>query len=380
VSDIDKDPSTDRSAEAEAVDDHDATPDPADGAAAGGSRRKGLDLRGLASSLARRRLFGPAAALVVVGALVGAAWIVGNPAADSAANFAANDSLQRAAGYADTAATAGPAVAAPIAAPGDGSTSVGNVYAASTPGTGGTGQNLADLVAPQIVKTGQITLEVADLDKALDSAQKQVAGLGGTVSQSSRSGTGPGASATVTYQVPVARWNEAVTDLEKVGAKILSEQTSTDDVTRQVVDLDARLSNLKSTEAALQTIMARASAIPDVIAVEQNLSDTQGQIEELTAQRQNLANQAAMSTLAVTYQLPSETVVVQATNGWDLGAQIDQAGAALVRIGQGLATIAVWAVVVGLPLVAGLLVMLALLWIARRARRGGRRQAAQPQA
>jgi len=99
--------------------------------------------------------------------------------------------------------------------------------------------------------------------------------------------------------VPVAKWDDALTALRKIGSKVVSEQTSANDVTSQVIDLNARIDNLKTTETALQSIMARASAVPDVIAVENQLSDTQGQIEELTAQRDNLSNQAAMSTLTL---------------------------------------------------------------------------------
>jgi len=56
-----------------------------------------------------------------------------------------------------------------------------------------------------------------------------------------------------------------------------------------------------------------------------------------------------MSTVTVTFTLPNETVTTQTTQGWQLGGQIDQAVAQLVRIGQGLVTIVVWAVIVGLP-------------------------------
>ncbi len=47
--------------------------------------------------------------------------------------------------------------------------------------------------------------------------------------------------ASVTYRVPVARWDDALTALRKLGSKTLSEQTDTSDVTSQVIDLDARL-------------------------------------------------------------------------------------------------------------------------------------------
>jgi hypothetical protein len=228
----------------------------------------------------------------------------------------------------------------------------------------------------QIVKTGEMTLEVAGIDDAVGRAQTAIAGMGGTIDSSNRYGTDDNVVATITFRVPVAKWDEALTAMQKIGTKVISEQTSANDVTSQVVDLDARLANLKVTESALQAIMARASAIPDVIAVENQLSDTRGQIESLTAQDQVLKDQAAMSTLAVTFQLPTKTVITTATQDWTLGSQIDQAGAALVRIGQGLATIVVWLGVVVVPLGLALLILFGIWKIARRIRSRGRGSAA----
>jgi hypothetical protein len=76
-----------------------------------------------------------------------------------------------------------------------------------------------------------------------------------------------------------------------------------------------------------------------------------------------------MSTLNVTFSLPTVTVTTQATQDWDLGAQVDQAAAALIRVGQGLVTIGVWAVIVGLPIVLGLALLLGILWVLRRVAR-----------
>ena len=197
--------------------------------------------------------------------------------------------------------------------------------------------------------------------------------MGGNVSQSSSSGEKDSAVATVEYRVPVARWDDALAAIRALGTRVISEQTNSTDATAQVIDLDARISNLQATQSALQSIMARASAIPDVLAVEQQLSSTEGQIEELSAQQALLKNQAAMSTLTVSFSTPAETDTTQAAQGWDLGAQIDQAVATLVHIGQGLVTIVVWAVIVGLPIVIGLVLLWVVWLIVRRIARRPRR-------
>jgi hypothetical protein len=217
-----------------------------------------------------------------------------------------------------------------------------------------------------IVKTGSLSLEVASVENALGQAQAAIQGMGGRVESSNRFGDGDNLTATVTYRLPVTRWDDALEAMRKLGSKVISEQTGSTDVTQQVVDLDARLANLSATESALQAIMARATEIKDVLAVQDKLTQTRSQIEQLKAQRDYLSRQAAMSTLSVSFQLPAKTQTTQVTKDWDLGKEIDKAVAQLVKVGQGLASVAVWAFVVGLPIAIGLLILLGLLWLCVR--------------
>jgi hypothetical protein len=324
--------------------------------------------------------FAKVAALVAVAAIVGGAYVVGGPPADSHTT-STNGNLTPERLAAQGAFPAASAAGVAPALPGSIDSNTGPIFAGSNvkdqTGTGGSVYAAPAADTTQIVKTGQMTLEVNNLDSALNQAQNAIAGMGGFVDQSNRSGTGDEAVASITFRFPVAKWDAALPALRKIGDKVLNEQTGSTDVTSQVIDLNARIDNLKMTEAALQAIMARATAIPDVIAVETQLSDTQGQIEQLTAQRDHLANLAAMSTLTVSFQMPSKTVTTLATQDWTLGSQVDEAAAALVRIGQGLATIVVWVAIVVLPLGLAVLILLGIAKLTRRVTgRGGSRNAA----
>jgi hypothetical protein len=325
--------------------------------------RVGRTARRIAGARIGRVPLGGLVAAIALIALVGAAYTVGTPGAGGSATLDA----QRL-----------PMVGAPVAGPVSGQAVDGSVAnpafnSADSAGSGGkpvtapgVDQLTAALETTQIVKTGSMALEVTDLAKAVSQAKAAIVGMSGRISQSSTSGDKETAVANVTYRLPAAKWDDALAALRGLASRIISEQTDSTDVTAQVIDLDARLNNLQVTETALQSIMARATAIPDVLAVEQQLSQVEGQIEQLKAQQDNLKNQADMSTLSVSFTTPDSTVVTKAAQGWSLGTQVDEAGAALVHIGQGLATIVVWAVVVGLPIVIGLALLVVILWIGRR--------------
>ena len=246
---------------------------------------------------------------------------------------------------------------------------------------GGSGSDAADPLAiglaPMVVRTGSVELETADLDAALLRARAAIIGLGGYVSDSQRTNGDGQALATITYRIPADRWDQALDALSGLATKVVAEKTQAVEVTAQVVDLDARIANLRSTESALQGIMAKATRISDILEVQNQLSAVQGQIEQLTAQRNHLADQASYGTLAVTWTVPL-VAVAEATEGWNLAAELDRAFAQLLQVGQGLLVIGVWFAVVVVPIVGG--IALALAFALLLARRLGliRRPSSQP--
>jgi hypothetical protein len=267
----------------------------------------------------------------------------------------------------------------PVEAPGDGSAVGAPAQVPSAaPAVGGetdrellhgAGNDVASAAtgtAPLIVRTGQLNLEVAVLDDALAAAERAVVAAGGYVAASQRQGDGENAGAMVTVRIPVERWEPTLTALRKVGAKVLSEQTGSEEVTSQVVDLGARLTNLRATESALQAIMVKATKIPDILEVQAQLTGIRGEIEQLTAQKQSLEERAALATLTVGFSLPPTVAVTQVQEGWDPASEVDRAAATLVGLGQGVANAAIWFSIVLLPLALVLGIVGGVAWLAAR--------------
>ena len=69
----------------------------------------------------------------------------------------------------------------------------------------------------------------------------------------------------------------------------------------QYVDLRARLDNAAHTERRLSDLLRdRTGKLPDVLAVEQELARVRGEIEQMEAERKNMANQLSYATLRAT--------------------------------------------------------------------------------
>jgi len=246
------------------------------------------------------------------------------------------------------------------AAGGSGGGPVAQPGASGGDGQARDGEEPAGEFAPieqRIIKTGEVGLEVDSVPGVLGQVRALAVELGGYIG-GSQAGT-LDQSASITLRVPAARFDELLTRLHEIGdTKVVSESTREQDVTREIVDLEARVRNLQASEASYREFLERAEQIEDVLAVQSRLDDVRGQIEQLQAQLQTVTGQADLSTLTVTL-IPKAQPVEAVRSGWDPGATWNSAVASLVGIGQGLFDLLVWFVVVWLPvlLVVGLIAL-----------------------
>jgi hypothetical protein len=82
--------------------------------------------------------------------------------------------------------------------------------------------------------------------------------------------------------------------------RVLNEQLSTDEVTEQVVDLEARIRNARATEQRLIAVLnERTGKVRDILEVEREIARTRQEIERMEAQRQNLMHRVELATVQV---------------------------------------------------------------------------------
>jgi hypothetical protein len=213
----------------------------------------------------------------------------------------------------------------------------------------------------QIVYTGSLQLVVADVDQALAKAKAAVAAAGGYIGGSQESNADTQPTATITYRIPASRWEDTIAAIRGVATKVVAEQTQASEVGSQLVDLQARLANLRASEAALQDIAKGTAKVSDLLEVQAQLTDVRGQIEQLDAQRVRLTDQVAYGTLVTTFGMEVEQVKT-AAKGWDPATDVDGASAAMISFGQRLVSAAIWFVIVWLPSIAVTLLVLFVAW------------------
>jgi cell division septum initiation protein DivIVA len=165
----------------------------------------------------------------------------------------------------------------------------------------------ADATGRSIIRTGQVRLRVENFEAARANLTEAVESRGGYVSDSTQQvhdrGEESWTSGRVVLRVPAEDFTDAMNAVENEG-RVLESSTSTRDVTEQVVDLQARLDNLRAERERLRELYQRANDTEDVLAVERRLSEVQTEIERTEARLQNLERQVAYSTITVEMSEP----------------------------------------------------------------------------
>lgn len=218
----------------------------------------------------------------------------------------------------------------------------------------------------KVVYTGSLDLVVDDLTAALARAKSAVLAVGGYVGASSERNDDGYAVATITYRIPAERWDETVDTLRGIASKVVGGETQATEVGSQIVDLEARLRNLRASEAVLVEIASGTGKVSDLLEVQARITDVRGEIEQIDAQRAQLEDQVAYGTLVTTFG--TEIAQVQQTaKDWDPAKDVDGATAALIEAGQGIVSGAIWFGIVWLPVILVLLVIaLIVRWVYRR--------------
>ena len=225
-----------------------------------------------------------------------------------------------------------------------------------------------------IIYTGDISIVVADTEAAATDIEALATGMGGRVVSSSFYQSSQGALAgSITIRVPVERFDEAMNRIQEMAVEVRRADRSSEDVTEEYVDLQARLENLEATADRVRSFLDQAETVEEALAVNQELSRLEEEIEAYKGRIQYLENRADFSTITVSLT-PDELAQPIEVGGWRLGGAAREAVEALLGALQGVARILVWIVVFLLPLAIIVLLPLAIIIRLVLRRMGRRRQ------
>jgi len=171
--------------------------------------------------------------------------------------------------------------------------------------------------------------------------------------------------------VPVGQFESVLQRIREASGKVLSEEASGVDVSQEYVDVQSQIANLEATQARVRAFLDDAKTVEEALNVNQRLTEIEGQLGQAKGRLQYLSQRSAFSTIAVDLQEkeapPTVTPTPTPRPPWQAGQTAGRALDALAVWLQALADLAIWLLLVVLPVVLIVAVPVALIWWAVRA-------------
>ena len=235
---------------------------------------------------------------------------------------------------------------------------------AATGGGGAAADDLPSVQQRAVIKNGRVAVVVDSFEETNRNLTRAVERYGGYVADTEqRVSTRNNRSYTdgeLVLRVPSDNFSRLMEDAKAEG-RLEYVRTNTTDVTDQLVDLEARLSNLRAERERLRTLYEEAEDTEDVLAVGERLSEVQGEIERLEARKQSLEDRVAFSTIRVDIEERRPDRIIDTEEWYDVGllaAFLDSVNGAWVTL-RALSVLFAYAlpylVVFGVPFVGAVL-------------------------
>lgn len=148
-----------------------------------------------------------------------------------------------------------------------------------------------------IIYTVDLEIETEKIQRSAARAAALAVAAGGFVAHESTRGDD---TATLTLRVPTARHSELVAELEEFG-EVRDRSRSAEDVTAEVVDVEARIASQRRSLERIQVLLDNASDLADVIRIESELARREADLDSLLQRQERLSSLTSLATVTVTF-------------------------------------------------------------------------------
>ena len=151
-----------------------------------------------------------------------------------------------------------------------------------------------------IVRIVDMTIEVDDVPGRMDNVSGIAIQRGGWVVSESRSSLHIGS---ISIRVPSAQLDAAVRAISALGLEVLAISSTSQDVTEEYFDVQARISNLHVTRDSLRELLSREGELEDILEVQREITRVSEEIEILEGRKRYLEQTSATSLINVRLEL-----------------------------------------------------------------------------
>jgi uncharacterized protein DUF4349 len=226
----------------------------------------------------------------------------------------------------------------------------------------------------KIIRNGALTIEVPSTTDAQHSIVSIAETHGGFVvtSESKQRESAEPEKRTLDIKlivrVPSDQFAGTLDQIRKLATNLTEENVTSQDVTEEFIDLEARIKTQVALEQQFLQIMKQAGKISDALEVQRQIADVRTDIEKLEGRKRFVQNAASLSMITVNIQSPKPIVTVTSSG---FGRTVRDAISESVDLASNIVIFFVQFVIVMIPVFALVLLPAGLIvrYLMRRARR-----------
>jgi len=158
----------------------------------------------------------------------------------------------------------------------------------------------------KIIKNAILNFEVKSFKDYTTTVYNTVKQYGGYIASENQNQTEEKIESTITIKIPVDQFENVMNQLPGKDVKVMERKITTDDVTGEIVDVQARLEAKKQIREKYLDFFKQAKNMQEVLQVQTELNNLQENMEAAAGRINFLNHQSAMSTINLTYYQPLE--------------------------------------------------------------------------
>lgn len=161
--------------------------------------------------------------------------------------------------------------------------------------------NAEEKIEQKIIKTGNIRFETSDLETTYNQIQVAVKNHNAIIQNDIEGKDYGSIFKNITVRVPSKNFDAFLKDISKGVSYFDNKEISSQDVTEEYIDIDARLKAKKILENRYLELLKKANKVSEMLEIEKQLSAIREEIEAKEGQLRYMQNQVSMSTITIEF-------------------------------------------------------------------------------
>ncbi|AXG73641.1 DUF4349 domain-containing protein [Flavobacterium arcticum] len=154
---------------------------------------------------------------------------------------------------------------------------------------------------PKIIKNANLAFETNDLDATANTIQTAVKKYKAQVKSDSESKSSYQMSRNIVVRIPSKHFENFIADIGTGVAYFDRKEISSQDVTAEYIDVEARIKAKKTLESRYLELLKKANKVSEMLEIEKELSSIREEIEAQQGRLNYMKNRVAMSTVNIEF-------------------------------------------------------------------------------